>query len=243
MRRPLIMHAMLAVLMLAPAAHAEEAPKPDDRVTFELSAEDWVATKTARITVNVMAAMNGANAGAMRGEMMKSVESLSSADWRLTGFTRSQDQTGLERWNASFEARLAEKALGGLADTAKKLSKPGMQLVVADIDFSPTLDEVEAVRSSLRVQLYKKVADQLTALNSALPGRTYRIAAIDFGGSQPFPPAPGQQLLRGTMPMAAAMADSAESEPPAAERSEKIRLTVHVALETAPVPAATETKR
>jgi predicted secreted protein len=228
--RPLLLPVLLAALLFAPIAHAEEAPKPDDHVVLDISAEDWVTTKTARVAVSVEAAVNAATSGTMRADMIKAVNSLAAADWRLTSFNRSQDQTGMERWSANFEARLPETALGGISDSAKKLSKAGMQLSVGDIDFSPTLDEVEAVRSTLRTQLYKKAADQLTALNSALPGRAYRIAGIDFSGGDNMGAVP--RMMRAQMAMASN--GSSSSDAAAVERSEKIRMMAHIVLATAP---------
>jgi hypothetical protein len=225
--RPLFLALLFVSLLFASAVRAEEAPKPDDRVAFDLAAEDWVTTKTARVTVNVEAAVSGAGAGSMRADMVKAVGGLASGDWRLTGFNRGQDQTGLERWSASFESRLPESALGGLNDGAKKSSRAGMQLSVGGIDFSPTLDEVEAARSTLRVRLYKEAAGQLAALNAALPGRGWRIAAIDFGNDEPIPPMP--RLMKGQMAMA-----MASPAPDAGERSEKITLAAHVILAAAP---------
>jgi hypothetical protein len=240
--RRFLLPAFLSVLMLAPAVHAEEMPKPDDRVVFDLAAEDWVTTKTARVTVNVEAAVSGANAGSARADMMKAVNGLAAGDWRLIGFNRSQDQTGLERWSASFEARLPEASLGGLNDSAKKLSKAGMQVSVGEIDFSPTLDETEVVRAALRAQLYKKAADQLAALNGVLSGRGYRVASIDFSGGPVAMPMPGMMAGSGggrAMPMVAMAAPSAPPESPEAERSEKVTLTARVVFAALPpVPDA-----
>lgn len=233
--RPILLPVLLAALLFAPVAHAEEAPKPDDHVAFDLAAEDWVTTKTARVTVNVEAAVSGANAGTMRADMIKAVGGVSAADWRLTGFNRSQDQTGMERWSASFEARLPETSLNGLSDNAKKLSKPGMQLSLGEVDFSPTLDEAEAVRGSLRTALYKKAADQLAALNTALPGRAYRIAEIDFAGGEGIV-TPMPRMMKAQMAMAPN--SSVASDSGMVERSEKIRIMAHVVLATAPAADA-----
>lgn len=229
--RYLLPSVLLAVLLCMPQARAEEAPRPDDRVVFDLSAEDWVTTKTARVTVHVDAAVNGAASGTMRADMQKAVEAMAQGEWRLTQFNRGQDQTGLERWNADFEARLAENLLGGLGDNAKKQSKAGMQLSVQNIDFSPTLDETEAVRSSLRAQIYKKAADQLTALNSALPGRAYRIADIDFS-SDYVAVVPQMMHARGLAMSAMAPAPASDAAP--MERSEKMRVMAHVTLAALP---------
>jgi len=226
--------ALLAVTLVSLPAKAEDVfPKPDDRVIFDISGEDWVMTKTAHVAVNVEAAVSGSNAGSMRTDMIKAVNDLSKGDWRLTSFNRGQDQTGLERWSATFEARLPENQLNGIEDAAKKASKAGMQLTVSSIDFSPTLDEMEAARGALRAKLYKSALDQLAALNAAIPGRTYRIGLINFSGSgdEPMP-----RAMRGPMLMGANASAPAASPP--MERAEKIAQTAHIILAVAPDKAA-----
>jgi hypothetical protein len=230
---------------LSSAARAQESmmPKPDDYVVFDLSGEGWVTTKTARVTVTVEAAVSGTNAGTMRSDMMKAVNEVAKSDWRLVSFSRSQDQTGLERWSAAFEARLPENTLNGLGDNAKKQSKAGMQLSVGEIDFTPTSDEMEAARASVRAQLYKSANDQLAALNTTLVGRNYRIAAINFTGYDgAMPPMP--QVLRGPAPLMKAMAMSASNAETAApasmERAEKVTLSARVTLAAFPPPSTTQ---
>jgi hypothetical protein len=212
--------------------------KPDDRVMFDVSAEDWVTTKTAHVSVSVDAAVSASTEGTMRADMMKAVNDVAKGEWRLTAFNRNQDQTGLDHWNALFEARLPETALGGLTDAAKKLSKPGMQLMIANVDFSPTLEENEAVRSGLRVQIYKIANDQLTALNSAMPGRAYRIALVNFTGDEDdMAPMPRVMKGRAAMSMMATAAPMAEASPPPAlsmERSQKVSLSARVVFASAP---------
>jgi hypothetical protein len=203
-------------------------------VIFDLSAEDWVMTKNAHVSVNVEAAVSDKTAGTMRGDMIKAVNDLAKGDWRLTNFNRSQDQTGLERWSATFETRLPENMLSGLGDGVKKLSKAGMQLSLGDIDFSPSLDEMETARGVLRTKLYKEASDQLTALNTALPGRNYRIATINFTGSNDEPgPVPMPRVVRGQAMMAMAVPASAPAAPPM-ERAEKITLNARVVLAAVP---------
>ena len=223
--RKFLLPALLALALSVPA-FADETPKPDDRVAFDLSAEDWAMTKTARVTANVEAAVSGSNAGTMRADMLKAVQGLAQGDWRLTGFNRGQDQTGLERWSASFEARLPESALGGMADSAKKASKAGMQVTVGDVDFSPSLDETEAVKANLRTEIYKKAAEQLAALNTALPGRNYRIADIEFSDNG----MPTPRLMRAPVAMAMMNSSVASDSAPDMQRSEKIHVSARVIL-------------
>lgn len=235
MMKRLFASALLLTALTCTNAGAAE-PRPDDRVTLSLAAESWVNTKTANVTVSVEAAMSGAQAGAMRGSMLKAVTDLAKGDWRLTGMNRSQDQTGMERWSALFEARLPEADLNGLSDKAKKASKPGMQLTVQTIDFTPTLEEMQAAQSQLRTQIYKMAAEQLASLNSTLAGRSYRISAIEFQSeAMPVPRmamhAKNARLM--TMAMGASVeADAAASAP--MEKAEKLTLIAQIVFAAEP---------
>jgi len=238
----LMLTSLLALSLAAPAL-AEEMAKPDDTVTFDLTNEDWVTTKTAHVTLDVEASVSATNAGTMRSDMIKAVNDTAKGDWRLVAFNRNQDQTGMERWSVNFDARLPENALGGLADTAKKASKPGMQISVGAIDFSPTLEETEASRAALRTHILKEASDQLAALNSTLPGRSYRIAQITFdtdGGVTP--PMPVPMMHRRMLMATSAMPNEppTPAEPPL-EQSQKITLTAHVTYAALPPTAVAST--
>lgn len=227
---------LLAALFLSlPVRAIAEEPKPDDRVIFDLSAEDWVSTKTARVTISVEAAVTSNTAGTMRATMTKAVNDVVKAEWRLVSFNRDQDNAGMERWSAEFEARVPETDLSGLHENAKKLSKAGMQLSISNIDFSPTLDEMQTAYNQLRTKIYKMANEQLSVLNTALPGRTYRIALINFTSFNDISTSPPTMptvtrgfaeagiALKASSPMPAVPA-------PSMERSEKINLTARVVL-------------
>ncbi len=224
---------LATLLLVAPHAVYAEESKMDDRVIFDVAAEDWVNTKTARVVIGVEAAVTGNTAGTMRADMTKSVNDLVKAEWRLTSFNRNQDQTGMERWSANFEARIPENSLSGINEKAKQLSKAGMQLAVNEMDFSPTLEETQAVYSSLRTQIYKNANEQLTALNGAIAGRNYRIASINFTGDNGMPMPQMMQKRATLMAMDGAVAASAPME-----RSEKVTLVARIVLSAAPPAAA-----
>lgn len=239
MRRAILLLAFLAVLL--PSAARAEDPKPDDSVVFDLSTEDWVTTKTARVVIGVEAAVTGSTAGTMRASILKSVENLAKADWRLIGFDRAQDQTGLERWSAQLEARIPENELSGLNEAAKKNSKAGLQLTVRTVDFVPTLEEVQSKLTEMRAKLYKNANDQLSTLNAALPGKNYRIALIDF--TPPTSAAPTNNArFYGTRAKASMLAlaapDSASEESTPMERSQKLTVTARLVLAAAPPVSA-----
>jgi len=232
--------ALLFLISFAIPASAQEQAKPDDAVSFDLSAEDWVNTKAAHVTLNVEAAVNASNASTMRADMTKAINDAAKADWRLIGFNRSQDQTGMERWSVSFEARLPEASLNGLRDAVKKASKTGMQITVGGIDFSPSREEMEAARAALRTHIFKQANEQLASLNAALPGRSYRISQITFETDFPAP----IQMFRGRRMMdAVAMSKGAMPPEPAdmeqaqEDVSQKLVLNAHVVFSALP-PAA-----
>ncbi len=227
---------LLALLALStPMTAKADDYKPDDMVAFDLSAEGWVTTKSARVTVSVEAAVTGNTAGTMRTNMSKTVGDVVKADWRITSFSRSQDSTGLERWSAMYEARVPEADLNGLHDQAKKLSKAGMQISISDIDFSPTLEERQATMAALRTQILKQANEQLATLNTTIPGRNFRIGNISFG-NQPRAMMMNKMAKGRVMTMAAAAPEMADDSA-GMERAEKITLTADIVYAaTAPTP-------
>ncbi len=185
--RPLILGALaLLVLgllaMIRPAA-AQDVPPVMDEVVLTLMVEDWVETDTARVTVAVNATVMDQNAGNLRDEMLTAVGALAEGDdieWRFTQFNRNQDRSGLERWSAQLEARLPEAQLGGINERAEAQSRPGLNLRIQNIDFSPTLEEFEAIRAELRARIYAEAMAELERLKRAVPDRDWRIATVDF---------------------------------------------------------------
>ena len=223
----------MSILLFASAAHADGAPTPPwsqpvmDDVTLNLSAEDWVETQTARVIVSIDAAVPGSDAAKVRADMLKAVSHLATgASWKFSSFERAQDQSGLERSHAELETRLKESDLGGLADRAKGESKPGLQLKVQDIDFTPTLAETEAVRAKLRDQIYSQVNDEMKRLAAAEPDRKFRMSGIDFtDGAVPLGGRPRPMMKAMAMNAPASVDDSA---PISVEQ--KLRLTAHVVI-------------
>ena len=176
-------------LVMVPAASAQTAPPPiTDSVSLNLSLEDWVKTETALVTLVVNVAGQGGG-GTLRTDILKAVAGVSDrAEWRFVALDQQSDEAGLDRWQAQLQARLPEAQLASLAERAKKASRPGLQVQVGGVAFDPTLAETEATRATLRDRLYAQVNAELKRLNTAFPGRNYRVGAIDFfEQSQPRP--------------------------------------------------------
>lgn len=216
---------LLALLLAAPlAARADEARLPPDQVTLSLSTEGWVEAAKARVRIAVDSAKTGDEAANLRSELKASLAKLlPDAEWHVTGFDRSRDQTGLERWHLEAETRVPEAALDGLYDRAKAQSRPGEQVSVAAIDFTPELAEREAVMANLRAKIYAQAKEELSRLSSVYPDRSFRLRDVNF--------------IQGPMPMAAApmtkMARAAaapEAAPASIGVAEHVELTANVVL-------------
>ncbi len=205
-----------ATIALPPTqAHAElsKAQYEDDSVTLSLSAERWVESSTARVVVSVNAAVEGAQAGRVRADMLDALNKLAPAntEWRFVTFNRNPDSTGLERWFAQVEARLPETALGGLNDAARAASKPGLQLDISEMDFTPTLVEVEKARAELRREIYAQAVAEQQRLAEIMPGPSWRVATVTFHPetNEPAPPMAKAMMARGEMALQADFAGGA----------------------------------
>ncbi|MDG3440587.1 hypothetical protein [Nitrospirillum amazonense] len=228
----LIATASLALpLAAAPATAQVMAAQPvQDQVTLTLTAEDWVKTDTARVSLTVDA--GGGNAGSARADVLKAAQAVSDkGEWRVVSFDRQQDAAGLDHWRAALEARLPEAQLGGLADRARQASRAGLQIRVEGVDFTPTLAEQEAVRTRLRETLYRRVTEEMKGLNAAFPGRDFRVGRVDFNAP----------VVSGGLRRAPMMAmDKIAAEPPedgGLDVAQKATQTAHVTF-SAYAPAA-----
>lgn len=231
-RRLLPALVLTAGLMAAVPAGAQIVQPPVfiDTVSLSLTAEDWVKTETARVSLIVDAAGNGAEASQLRPELLKAAASVADkAEWRILRLDRRQDEAGLDRWQAVLETRLPEAQLAGLAERTKKISRPGLQVRVGTVAFDPTLEETEGVRSRLREELYRKVTAELERLNRTFPDRQFRVAGIDFG-EEPMP-----KLMATRVAMAPAESDM-ESDLVSDGVQEKLRITARVTLGAFAVP-------
>lgn len=221
--------------VLAQTAILPQHPPVMDEVVLQLTAEDWVETQTALVTVTAEAAEAATEAGQARSDLLAAIDRLASdAEWRIVRFDRYTDSTGLERWQASAEARLSEGSLTGLADRAKEASRPGLQLRVDSIEYTPTLAEAEAVRARLRADIYRRAEDEIAALNQAFEGRNFRIGTVHFSeGGRPGPePYPMAMMARSAE--AAAQSDAGQA---AVSVKDKLILSARVVLSAlAPQP-------
>jgi len=240
MTRRALIPLSLALFLAAPillgtplAAFADEPRLPPDQVALSLSAEGWVEAAKARVRIAVDTAKTGAEAGNLRADLKATLAKLlPDAEWHVTDFERSRDQAGLERWHLEAETRVAETALDGLYDRAKAQSRPGEQIGVAAIDFTPELAEREAVMAELRAKIYAEAKEELGRLAAVYPDRSFRLREVNFGGQGPVPmvPAPMMKMARA----GAAQEEAAASGSAGFGVAEHVELTASVVLAAEP---------
>lgn len=178
----MILPALVTALFLPPTspALAQMAPPPvTDDINLSLQVEDWVKAETARVIMVVDLA--GQAGGVNRADLLKTAAAIADrADWRVIAMDKVSDSAGLDRWRAMLETRLPEGRLAGLAERAKRASKPGQQVRIATVRFEPTLQEMEAARSALRVKLYARIKEEIALLQQTFPDRHYRVQSLRF---------------------------------------------------------------
>jgi len=171
---------VLAAIPATALADRVLAPE-EDKIVFELRAEEWIESDSANVSVVVDAAGAAADLAALRTDIREVLARLAdSADWRIVRFNRNQGATGLETWRVVAEARLPETLLADIHQMADKASRPGMRARVAHIDFAPTLAEREAALSRLRAELYRMAGKELAQMRTVAGNAGLRLHRVDY---------------------------------------------------------------
>jgi hypothetical protein len=161
-------------------AHADTIIPPMDQVTFTLSAQEWAKTDKAKVTVVVNASLSKIALADMRTKIMSNLNEIAKGDWHITDFERSQDSSGLEKLYVKAEARINEAQLTGVNVEAKDISEAGINYKVENIDFTPSIADIEKVKKSLRAEIYKQTQNELAELNTVYPAQKYMLHDIRF---------------------------------------------------------------
>lgn len=221
---------LAAALLVAPATSRAKEPLPPDSVTVSLSTEGWVEAAEARVRVAIDAALAGGEVGTLRSKLKQTLSKLvPDADWHVTDFDRAQDKAGLERWHLEAEARVKESGLDGIYDRAKELSRPGEQVTVASVDFTPTVAEREKVMGDLRAQIYAMTKEEIARLAAVYPERKFRLREVQFGFQGPMP-----RPMMKTMQAPGMAMEAAAPAPSSIGVSEYVQLTATVVLAADP---------
>lgn len=150
-------------------------------VTVTLTAEEWVTSKTALVSIGINASVNDRDLGNMQNHLLETLKQLSNnADWHIVSFNRSLDQSGLEKIQAVGQARLPSNALGSLRDKTKSISKPGETFTLDNVQFIPSEIELRDATNTLRNNIYQQAKAEIDQLDKLYPDQKYYLHQIDF---------------------------------------------------------------
>lgn len=152
-----------------------------NKITYQATVERWATTDTAKVTVAMDAALDKVGLASANSHVIESLNKIApNAGWHVTQFSRMQDKSGLEMLHVEAEARLAQNMLSDLRDKAKAISKPGETYTVGDVDFTPTLVEMEKTHADARAAIYDQVKQEIARLNQLYPDQHYFLHQLDF---------------------------------------------------------------
>ncbi|STX29252.1 Predicted periplasmic/secreted protein [Legionella beliardensis] len=175
---------VVALFLLPPLTFANNICPPSspdiplDKVFFQVSAKQWVSTQTALLTVDINATLNTADLVKARNDIMTNLNKIASGEWHLTQFDRSQDSSGLEKLFVEGQARIPQASLTDIYKNAKTISQPGSTYTINNIEFKPSLEEIQQVKSQIRQRLYQQVNEEISRLNSVYPNQSYSLSNL-----------------------------------------------------------------
>ncbi|MFT3742613.1 MAG: hypothetical protein QM752_08200 [Gammaproteobacteria bacterium] len=191
LNKVLMSFALLSMTSLSALAMVPDIPPqipPLSQISYQVTVEKWAATKTAKVTVSLDAALNKMDLAHINDQVQENLKKIApTADWHITQFVRSQDKSGLEMLHVEAEARLPGDALAAIRDKAKSASKDGQTYSVSNVEFSPGQAEIEQAYTAARAEIYAQVKQEIAALNKVYPEQHYFVYAVNFSGNTPAP--------------------------------------------------------
>jgi len=198
------------LLFSIPMLASADMPPNLNKISYQQAIEKWATTTTAKVTVNVDAALDKIGLADINTHVLDNLKKMAAqGDWHITQFSRGEDKSGLEIVHVEAEARLPGSSLADLRTKAKAASKAGETYTVSDIDFSPSAVEMENAHVAARNEIYNNVKQEIARLNQVYPDQHYFLFALDFQPSQVMP-------MMKTQMAVAAMAPGMEGARPAA---------------------------
>ncbi len=197
---------------------AEDAPvsfppfmhTPLNKISYQVMVEKWATSDTAKVTVNMDGALDKIGLSNTNKHLLTNLNKIApNADWHITQFNRDQDKSGLDMLHIVAEARLSQNMLSDLRNKAKEITKPGETYTINNIDFSPTLVEMQKTEAEARAEIYAQVKQEIDRLNKAYPEQHYFLNEIDLNSGAS--PTPTPMMFKGGRNMMAEVSMAASS--------------------------------
>jgi hypothetical protein len=169
-----------------------DQPSCQNQISLQLQEEGWVSSETAQVMVSIQAATSKNNVSVLIETITGKLKSLvkQSVSWRLVDLSTQKNSAGLFAVSAQLSARLSSDQLAQLQSTIDSLNKAGEQYKIEGVDYQPTLQEIAAENSRLRVLMYKDLLEQQKLINAAFPSANYQLQLLSFDSAYAGTPAP-----------------------------------------------------
>jgi hypothetical protein len=152
-----------------------------NKVVIKFSAEQWVTSKTALVTIAVNASVAAGSIDKIQDEVLKKLSDIATqGDWHIVSLDRSLDTSGLEKIVISAQARMPTGALAPIRDRAKAASKPGETFTLDNIAFTPSEDDLRQANTDLRSNVYAQARDEIERLDKLYTDQHYYVHDVDF---------------------------------------------------------------
>lgn len=216
---------LIALLLLSFGSLAEEQKAPSlNTVQLQMTSEAWVKTNTAKVIIAIDATLNQEQLANIHSQILANLRKISDkTDWHIMQFERSKDQSNLERLQVVAEARISETELAQISKRVEAVNKPGVAYRVANIEFTPSLAEIEQVRAELRNNLYEQIKAELANLNKIYPEVHYFVHNVTFKEDM-------NSVINRSKTMLLAISNVPQIEGQALQVSNQLRLAADVVL-------------
>lgn len=190
MKNHLLSLVIASVCIFSPLSMAwADDNQPQSQVSFTLTADNWVTSHSAEVTIAVHALLTQDQLADAQSNILHSLRNISAkGEWKIIQMQRTQNQANLEQLEILAQARLPNDALTDLRAAAKQESKQGETYEIQSMDYSPTNDELEAAQANLRSKIYEMAKAELQRLNSVFNNQSYILFSINFNNPQPIQP-------------------------------------------------------
>lgn len=172
------------IFLIAGVVHAKaDKPVELDKISMVLSSKRWVTASNAKIEVSINATLNQTSVVEIRRDILKNLDIIAKGQWHIVQFNRSQGSSGLEDLYVKATSRVAPELLTDTYAQAKKVSKPGVQYNITNIDFAPSFADVKKAEAAVRQDLYQKIKQEVKQLNEIYTKQHYSVHKIVFTSS------------------------------------------------------------
>ena len=153
-----------------------------DSLRFRLEASRSAPQAEVRITVNVVALVSSAESAqkAFDSHLAAVLKDFIDAPWSYSHVVRENEATGFERVKLRAATRVPHAENWNLAERARKASREGLSVQVADVSYALSREQLRGIVGELRLELLGQAMAEASRMSQASQ-RSWRVGDIEFG--------------------------------------------------------------